>query len=238
MKKTITVSFLTCFMMLTISATAQSDDPKNIFKDCTSFKISTDFLSQSRHSDRGHSNFLYSSPAFGAEMNYALTKNFIVNAGLTYSGSRSESIGTLYYVIQPEDDAIHSIKSEDTFRSFSLEPKTKLEFSLNRFDFFWSAGPIISVASLHGENQTSTFENPNHFTTNSQSTSRSLGFGGQASTGFQYFFSKHIGLSAEIGYKYLLHNSLQTQDEMSGQVQHFEYELNTLFQRAGIVFKF
>lgn len=186
----------------------------------------------------GASGFLYSSPIFGAEMNYALTNNFVINAGLTYSGSRSESIGMLYYALQPEDDAIHTFKSENTFRSFSLDPKAKVQFSLNQFDFFWSAGPIVSVASLRGENQTSTFENPEKFTTNSQSTSRSLGFGAQASTGIQYFFSKNIGVSAEIGYKYLQHNSLQTQDEMSGQVQHFEYELNTLFQRAGLVFKF
>lgn len=240
MKKIITACFLVCFVMLSISVAAQSDGSENNFKDRTSFKISTDFLSQPAHSssDWGYSSFLYSGPAVGVEINYFLTNHFIINAGLTYTGSNSKSNGVIDYAVRPEDDAIHTIKSEDKFRSFSLEPKAKLEFSLNQFGFFWSAGPIISLASLHTENQTSTFENPKHFTTNSQNTSTSIGIGAQASTGINYYLTQKLGLSYELGYKTLSHQSLETMHDFGAQTESVKYTLNSVFQRVGITLKF
>lgn len=237
MIKIITSCFLFCFVFLSTSVVAQNDGSKSNFNNSVSLIISADFLSQSARtsSNWGATGFLYSNPAFGVEMNYALTNHFIINAGLAYTGNHSENIGQLDYFVYPGENAIHSIKSEDTFRSLSFEPKAKLEFSLNRFGFFWSAGPIISLATLQIKNQTSTFENPKHFNNTAQNTSRAIGYGGQASTGFTYDLTKNLGLSFELGYKSFSHESLETMSTFDGQTESVNYTLNSVFQRVGIV---
>lgn len=214
------------------------DVPANAdFQERTTFKVYTDFINNpaSPNSFWVPADIFSTTPTIGLEMDYTLTDHFVISSGFTYSGSRSESIGILDYFVQPEDGAVHTIKNSDTFRSLSFDPKAKLEFSLNNFDFFWSAGPILSFARLKSATENSTFSNPDNFKTTRSSSSHSFGFGAQASTGIQYLFSQKVGLSLEIGYKTVMHNSLYTQHDFAPDRESINYNLNSVFQRVGIV---
>lgn len=225
--------------LLSPNSIAQDHSNNSHFTDRASFKISADFINTpaSSNSFWVPADLFSTQPALGLELDYELSSHFVIGAGFTYSGSRSESNGVLDYVIRPEDDAIHTIKVTDTFRNFSFDPKAKLKFSLNNFDFFWSAGPILSFATLQSATENSTFADPNNFSTINRSSSHSFGYGGQASTGIQYLFSQKIGLSLEIGYKTVTHNSLYIQQNFGTSEESVNYSLNSIFQRVGIVFR-
>lgn len=230
-------SFFIIAALLCPKSFAQDSLENTSFLDRTTFRLSTDFVNDpvSPNSFWVPSDLFKAQPTFGLEMDYTLTDHFVIGTGLTYSGSYSESVGVLDYFIRPEDEAIHTIKNSDTFRSLSFDPKAKLQFSLSNFDFFWSAGPILSYASLKSATENSTFADPNNFKTTNSSSSHSIGFGGQASTGIQYLFSKKIGLSLEIGYKTVKHKSLYTQHDFGTVKESVNYNLNSVFQRVGIV---
>ncbi|MEX0844619.1 MAG: outer membrane beta-barrel protein, partial [Balneolaceae bacterium] len=240
MIKLISFSIILWFTSVSVPLLAQNSEVENNLWDRTTFRIATDFFSEQAQpsSDWNSSKSFYSNPLLSIEMDYAFTKNFTLNAGLSYTGSSTEANGILDYAIQPEDDATHTIKSEDKFRNLMLDPKAKLIFSLRQFDFFWSAGPIVSFAVLNSESSASTYANPKSFNTLNSNNSKSIGFGAQASTGFQYFLTNNFGLSLEIGYKTLSHKSLYTQIDFTDQKQSADYTLNTMFQRVGVVFKF
>ncbi len=234
--KTLTSLFIVA-ALLSPKSFAQNVSENASFLERTTFRLSTDFVNDpvSPNSFWVPADLFDTHPTIGLEMDYALTNHFVIGTGLTYSGSTSESIGVLDYFIRPEDDAIHTIKNSDTFRSLSFDPKAKLQFSLNNFDFFWSAGPILSFASLKSSTENSTFADPNNYNTTNSSSSHSVGLGAQASTGIQYLFSKKIGLSLEIGYKTVKHNSLYTQHDFGTSKESVNYDLNSIFQRVGIV---
>ena len=236
-----TLSTLFIFIaLLTTQIAAQNNSVVPSFLERSTFKLSTDFINQpvTPNSFWVPTDFFESTPSIGLEMDYALTTHFVIGSALTFSGTSSESIGVLDYFIRPEDDAHHTIRTVDRFRSLSLDPKAELHFSLSNFDFFWSAGPILSFANLQSTAENSTFENPKNFNSTSSSSSRSFGLGAQASTGVQYFITKKIGLSFEIGYKTLTHNSLYTQHDFGMSKESVTYDLNSVFQRVGLIFKF
>lgn len=234
-----TVFLLVAIAFLSAKPLAQNHSATETFLDRTTFKLSTDFVNTPAepNSFTVPSDLFTSVPSIGLEVDYLLSDHFVIGFGLTYTGNRSESIGILDYFVRPEDDATHTIRTSDRFNSISFDPSVELQFSLSKFDFFWSAGPILSFATLKSTTENSTFSNPNSFKVQYSSSSHSIGYGARASTGLQYFFSQKIGLSIEVGYKSVIHNSLFAQEDFGTEKEKVAYNLNSPFQRVGLILR-
>lgn len=224
-------------------ASAQSVDQKSDFLSKTVFRINTSLfnhhfgsLTNNYYSGIQQDLFRKNIP-FGVEIDYAITSNMTLNAGISYFGSRISRKSEIFFAFPPSPDAITNFSTTYSFRSFAFEPKVKINFELKDFGFFWSGGPVLSTAFMKTDIDGAPYENPTDFSDYRHFRSNSFALGAQASTGLQRFVTQNVGLSAEIGYRYLNHSSLKTQSGM-GSKEPFGYKQNTFFQRVGIIFKF
>lgn len=206
----------------------------------SSIRLNTNFLSQNSHQQNFGllSNDFYKNPLIGVEMDYKLSDHFLISAGISYEGAKETAQYQITFVIPPSPDALTSFQNTYAFRNFSLEPKAKLNFSLQKFDFFWGAGPIVSAAFLSSEYEAAPYKDPDEYSYLKSHNSASLGIGAQAFTGLQYLFNQHFGLSVEVGYRHLEHHSLDVEEWSGGENIPFGYSMKGVFNRVGLVYKF
>lgn len=233
-----------CSLLTFTPLEAQNFDAGNNLFSNAIFRLSADFFNQSSgpatvdYLSDEQNHLFYSSPFFGLEMDYPLRKTVFLNTAITYSGSKTNRNEGLVFVIAPPDDALTNFNRTYRFRSFAFEPKIKTVFELSGVNFFWSIGPIFSLATLKSDIDAAPFGSPQNFSDYKDKRSRSFGLGAQVSTGIQYFLTRQVGLSVEIGYKHLTHNSLSTSIEPVDGQKSLDYQLRSFFHRVGLMFKF
>jgi len=236
---------MTLLLVLSMSkqGNAQTNSNENSFLDRTEFTINTEWFSQK--SSPASNDYLkdvqrdifYDNAFYRVEMDYFITDQISVNAGLSYFGGRTNRDNSIVFVIAPPPDAITHFSTSYNFKSLSLEPEAKILFKLHKLGFFWSAGPILAIGFVNTNIKGAAYGNPNDFSNYKHFGSHSFGLGTEASTGLQYLITKKIGLSVEIGYKTLRYGSLYTKLDFPDDKIPLDYRLNTVFQRLGIIFK-
>lgn len=228
-------------LLLTLSTKARGQQDN--FSSRTSFAVNVEFFSQDSgpaavdYLSDEQNDLFYQNPFFGVQMNYTLTDHLSLLARLAYTTSQASRNYDILFVTSPPPDVVTNFRSNYHFHNISLEPEAQLFFKVQEMRFFWSAGPVFSTAFLTTDLDGATHSNPSQFSDYKHARSTSFGLGARAATGVQYFLSPHIGFGAELGYKYLRHNSLHTVNESSGNNLPLHYELNTHILKFGIVFK-
>lgn len=232
------------FGLGSFAGTAQAQLPEAVDKllSKSTIGIYSSFLNQnntpvSRYFDQ-KKHFFDSNPSFGVEMNYAFTDHFSVGLEMEYGGSKRVRNENIIFFIAPPPGTLSNFEATYYFRTIAFQPKAILNFDLQDFGFFWSAGPVFSTAVLNANYDASTYGEPEKIVDTKSSFSASLGIGAQASTGLNYFINSNIGISAEVGYKYLTHTNLKAENKFMKSTTPFQLGLNSVYNRIGLIYKF
>lgn len=240
-----TTLFAACIFGLgSISSTVEAQLPEAADKllSKSTIGVYSSFLNQNytpvynRFGQQNH--FFDSNPSFGVEMNYSFTDHFSVGLEMGYGGSKRVRNEDLVFVMAPPPGTLSNFEATYYFRTISVQPKAILNFDLQDFGFFWSAGPVFSSAVLNASYDASTYGEPDKVVDTKSSFSASLGIGAQASTGLNYFINSNIGVSAEVGYKYLVNSNMKAENKFMKSSTTYELGLNSVYNRIGLIYRF
>lgn len=236
------LQLLVCLSIFLLPCIVQSQSSD--FFSRTHFTINTYFLDQktgpldNELRDEFQNKLFYSNPYFGVELEYQLFQQISAGIGLNFSRSQVYRNESITYIVAPPPGTISNFYSTYNFNNLLIEPKIAAKTSFYGAEFYWSAGPVFSIAVLNSNTDWATYDEPEIIVESNQSRSSYFNTGVQGATGFNYFFKKNLGLNLEIGYKYFPENKITHFSKHLDSTITYPHQINSFYQSLGIIFRF
>lgn len=244
--KTFTIRILTFTILGFLLIPHVAHSQKSNFLSRSYFTVNTNFLDQKSgpvdydFQDEFQNKLFYSKPYFGIELEYQLLQQIWTGIGLNFSRSEVFRNESLMFVAAPPPGTISNFYTTYHYNNLLIEPKVALKTDFYSAEFYWSAGPIFSVALLKSSTDGATYDKPDVIVDNYQSRSNHFNLGVQGATGFNYFFTKNLGLNLEIGYKYVPKTKIEHTSSYNqwDSTINYSHQINSFYQSLGLIFRF